>query len=274
MLFANQAAVAIQNARQVKELRRLHEERLATERLNAQLETAKAVQSGLLPLRPPEMPGWDMAFRWRPALQIGGDFYDSIDLGGGNWGVVIGDVADKGIPAAIYMSLALSMIRAPAAGKSDPEQVLLGSNHWLVSGSHSGIFVTVLYGIIRSDDHTITLCSAGHNPMLVRRAKAGTVEEVQAGGIVLGVERSPQFNRSVVSLEAGDVAVLYTDGVTEAMNAAGVPFGQDQLEAFHGSNLPDSAQGVVEARDVAIAAHTVDAEQSDDITHIVIRAMA
>ncbi len=273
LLFANQAAVAIQNARQVDELRQLHEERLATERLNAQMETAKAVQSGLLPAHPPKLQNWDLAFRWRPALQIGGDFYDFIELDDSCWGVVVGDVADKGIPAAIFMSLALSMIRAESSGRKDPEAVFRLVNRSLVSGSHSGIFVTAAYGVLRSDGRAITVSSAGHNPVLIRKASSGAVEALDLPGTVLGVEDDSRLEHTEIELEPGDVALFYTDGVTEAMNEEGVPFGQDRLEALMASDLPKSADGICQVLVAAVADYTGVAEQSDDLTHIVIRAV-
>lgn len=271
LLFANQAAVAIQNARQVEELRRLHEERLATERLNAQLETAKAVQTGLLPAHPPTLTGWDVATRWRPALQIGGDFYDFIDLGDGYWGIVVGDVADKGIPAAIFMSVALSMIRSHSGGTREPQEVMRQVNERMVSGSNSGIFVTAVYAIVRAGGSTISVCSAGHNPVLIRRA-GGDVEVVSVAGTVLGVEADSNLQHAQVELAPGDVAVLYTDGVTEAMDPDGVPFGQERLEKLLASALPDSAEGICQALVQAVTTHAGGAEQSDDITHIVLRA--
>lgn len=272
-MFANQAAVAIQNARQVEELRRLHEERLAIERLNAQMETAKAVQTGLLPAHPPKLQNWELAVRWQPALQIGGDFYDFIELRDGSWGVVVGDVADKGIPAAIFMSLALSMIRAESSGRRDPEGVFRRVNRSLVSGSHSGIFVTAAYGVLHPDGRGITICSAGHNPVLIRRASSGRVEPLELPGTVLGVEDNSRLEHAEVKLDPGDVALFYTDGVTEAMNAAGVPFGQDRLEALLASDLPDTAEGICGKLVEAVADYTGDAQQSDDLTHIVIRAV-
>jgi serine phosphatase RsbU (regulator of sigma subunit) len=273
VLFANQAAVAIQNARQVEELERLHQERLATERLNAQLETAKAVQSGLLPAEPPEIAGWELTVRWRPALQIGGDFYDFIDLGDGRWGIVVGDVADKGIPAAIFMSVALSLMRTHAADNTDPSRVLEIVNRKLVSGSHSGIFVTAVYGVLDPANSTITLASAGHNPILVRKAADGSVESSNPAGMVLGVESEPGLKQAQVSLNPGDLAILYTDGITEAMDPDNHQFGSERLEAFLESDLPNSAGQVAEALDHAIAEHVADSEQSDDITYIVIRAL-
>lgn len=272
VLFANQAAVAIQNARQIEELQWLHEERLASERLKAQLQTAQAVQTGLLPKEPPIIAGWDLAVSWKPALQIGGDFYDFIPLGGSRWGIVIGDVADKGIPAAVYMSVALSTVRSLASADRSPSSLLQSVNRELLRGSNSGSFVSVICGLLHAGGSTITLSTAGHNPPLIRRANAGRVESMQPSGMVLGVESDLDINQAQLDLSPGDVAVLYTDGVTEAMSPNGEPFGLQRLMSLLRADLPYSARGISEAIDQSVSEHASSAEQSDDITHLVLRA--
>lgn len=245
-------AVAIQNARQVGELERLHEQRLIAERINAQLDTAKAVQSGLLPAEPPAIGRWALAIRWQPPLQIGGDFYDSMDLGQGQWGIVVGGVADKGIPVAIFMSVVLSLMRTHAADNPKPIRVLETVNHKLVSGSRSGFFVTAVYRVLDPTDSTIMLASAGHIPILVRRASDGRIQSSNPGGMVLGVERNPGLKNAKITLDPGNLVLLYTDGVTEAMNRDGRQFGPDRLEAFLEPDLPQSASQVADALDHAI----------------------
>lgn len=272
MLFANQAAVAIQNARQVEELRDLHEERLAAERLSAQMQTAKAVQAGLLRRKPPDLDGWDLAVSWKPALEIGGDFYDFIDLGDGYWGLVIGDVADKGIPAAVFMSVALATVRSLAGRRQDPSDVLRNVNRELFSGSRSGNFVSAIYGVLHAGNSTLSLSMAGHNPLLIRRSESGNVESLPPSGMVLGVERQRMFETANIDLSPGDVAVFYTDGVTEAMSPNGEPFGLERLEKFFRDSVPQSARAISEALDREIREHAASAEQSDDITHVVVRA--
>ncbi len=231
-LFANQAAVAIANARQVEELSVLHLQQLEKERLDQQLQMASAVQGGFLPTEPPDIMTLDAAAFWEPALQIGGDFYDFIELEGGEWGLVVADVSDKGIPAALFMSMARSLFRSFARRASEPAQILTEVNQEMLMSAQSGMFVTAIFAIYDPGSGDLRLSNGGHNRPLLLRAGSDHVEIIDMPGTALGVIGTAEFETFRLSLRGGDRLLLYTDGVTEAINQDRDPFGLDRLRTW------------------------------------------
>ncbi|HMO58490.1 MAG TPA: SpoIIE family protein phosphatase [Roseiflexaceae bacterium] len=298
---------------QTLERERLHQEALARHRLEQELDLARSIQSGFLPDCCPVLPGYEISAFYRAARQVGGDFYDFIDLpdvqsdtelaagsaaayqadltfwrtgrlppptprravpaapSARRFGIVIADVTDKGVPAALFMVLSRTLIRATASDGREPADVLARANHLILSDARSGLFVTCFYGILDTQEHTYTYANGGHNYPLVYRAAFGEVEQLQAQGIVLGIVPDPQFAQRTTTLEPGDVLCLYTDGVTEAMDGRRQFFEEERLiEVLRRSHHLDPEQIIDRILD-AVTAFMGGAPQNDDVTLVVLK---
>jgi len=206
------------SARLVAALERAHFYEVAERRrilLENELEIAREVQAGLMPRGMPEIPGFSLAVSWHPAREVGGDFYNIFPLEEGRWGVVIGDVADKGTAAALYMAMVHSLILSGALRNRSPAAVLMEVNQTFIRQSSSGVFVTAFLAVLDSKKHTLQYANAGHNPPIVRHT-SGAIETLTKTGSALVVFSEMQIGETTLRLEPGDAVVLYTDGVTEA----------------------------------------------------------
>jgi serine phosphatase RsbU (regulator of sigma subunit) len=271
VLFANQAAVAIANARQVEQLEEFHAQQIEKERLDQQLRTARAVQAGLLPAEIPVIPGWDIAAVWRPALQLGGDCYDVIPLAPERWGLLMADVSDKGIPAALLMAVTHSLFRVYASAELSPRETLARVNRDLVATSHSGMFVTAVYAGADTSTGEVRVAGAGHPPALVVRHPGRHVDAIRVGGMPLGIEEETAFDEETIHLHPGEEIVLYTDGVTEAGDDAGGLFGAARLEAaLHLGAGASAGQRIAELED-AVRRFAGEVPASDDVACLVLR---
>lgn len=216
------AARAIENARLFK---------VAVEkgRLERELQMASEIQRNLLPSTLPDAAGYEIAPYWVAAREVAGDFYDAFDLPDGRFGTVIADVSDKGAPAALFMAVARTLIRSSAYSGSTAVETMWHTNDLLVpDAEESGMFVTVFYSEFHADGTSINV-NGGHNPPALYRASTGEVEYMQTGGRALGWFPGNVFEAVEVQLEPGDIIVYYTDGLTEAENPAGEPYGEDRL---------------------------------------------
>ncbi len=261
--FAAQAAVAIDMAS-------LHQAALEKERLERELELAFEMQSSLIPLRTPRIPGWDFAAYWKPARKVGGDFYDFVRVGD-ELGMVIADVADKGMHAALFMALSRSIVRASVTAAPTPADGLTRANRLLCADAKGGMFVTLFYGQLDPSSGELAYVNCGHNPPLIYRTASREFEELGTTGIVLGFDPAWPFEQRRACLEPGDYLVLYTDGVTEATGEGSEQFGDEQLVpsllAGHGKAAGEVLDGVRAALEVFIG----EATQFDDITLVVIK---
>jgi serine phosphatase RsbU (regulator of sigma subunit) len=206
------------SARLAAALERAHFFEVAERRriiLENELEIAREVQAGLMPREMPEIPGFNLACAWHPAREVGGDFYNIFPLEEGRWGIVIGDVADKGTAAALYMAMVQSLILSGALRNLSPAAVLLEVNQTIIRQSSSGIFITAFFAILDSKKQTLRYANAGHSPPMVRHA-SGVLESLKRTGSALGVFSDLQISETNISLEPGDAVVMYTDGVTDA----------------------------------------------------------
>lgn len=220
--IAQQASLAIQSEK-------LQREVVERERLERELQLAREIQQSFLPNFLPSFPGWELDIRWRPAREVGGDFYDAFILPGNRLGVVIADVADKGIPAALFMTLVRTLIRATIREELSPANVLEIVNDLLVSETEHGLFITVFYMVVTPQTGLITYANAGHNPPLVLRSQSDVIDKLSATGMALGVLENIQINEGTLTLNPGDAIVLYTDGLTEAFSSSGEMFGEDRV---------------------------------------------
>ncbi len=245
------------------------------ERLKRDIEIAQEVQRSFLPRRMPEVEGLDLAAMCLPALQVGGDYYDFIEVAPGKLAVVIGDVSGKGIEAAFYMTLAKGFVQTLACAEASPAEVLRRLNTLFCRNAPRGVFISMIYGLIDVEAQRFTFARAGHNPLIVRRSPHRAPKFVQPGGMAIGLVSGARFDRSleerILPLKAGDALVLYTDGFSEATNAQGEQFGDDRLvhavEAAGARSARDVLRGVSES----VHRHVEGADRHDDMTVVVVR---
>ncbi len=238
-------------------------------RLERELDMARAVQASLLPQRRPSIPGFGLAADWRSAREVAGDFYDIFELPHQRWGLVIGDVSDKGAPAALYMAMVRSLIRSAAAQSTSPARVLLEVDRSLRRLSTSGMFVTVFYAVLDPAAHLLIYANAGHSPPIVRRS-TGPIQQLTRTGPLLGVFDQIGLDDETLQLEPGDVVVAYTDGLTEAFNANGEEYGVDRIIAKI-ADFPDTPADLLECLLSDLSAFAGSAPQADDITLFILR---
>lgn len=219
--FANAAAIAIEKAV-------LHEELVEKKRIESQLEVARQVQASLLPDREPDVPGFDIAAENLPTYEVGGDYYDFIDLPDGHLGVAIADVSGKGVPAALIMATFRAALRTQVRNDFAIGQIVRKVNYLLWESTSDAQFVTAVYGVLDTGTGRFTYTNAGHNPPIVVRMD-GTIEELNRGGPAMGVFEEATYEEAVVDLHSGDSLVLYTDGVVESADEQGREFGLKRL---------------------------------------------
>lgn len=275
--FANQAALAIQRAglidelrAKVRELETAQAELVKKERLEREIELARQVQQSVLPKTFPEIPGCRFAAKNEPARQVGGDFYDVIPLEDGHFGVLIGDVSDKGMPAALSMAITRSLIQAEAHRSRSPREVLLNVNRLLLESGNQGGFVSVFYGIVNPASHSLRYSRAGHDrPILLRD---GRMEFLQGEGSVLGILDGGEIHltEEEFRLRQGDRLVFYTDGLTDVMNEAESFFGLERLSSLVLRAGGLDAETFCSEVFRSLAEFQGAAEQFDDMTMVVL----
>jgi sigma-B regulation protein RsbU (phosphoserine phosphatase) len=249
------------------------------ERKKTELAIAAEIQQSFLPDTIPQIEGYDIAGRSVMAKEVGGDFFDVIPfevfpLGSGKLGIVIGDVSGKGIPAALFMALSRIVVRVNATWHaSRPAAAIRDANAIISKDSKSGMFVTLFYGYLDSTTHTLTYVNAGHNPPIHYRAADGTLSELGATGIAMGLLDEAEYTQDTVQLAAGDLLILYTDGITEAENARLEMFTLERLKKIILASLALPAGDITREILGAVKSFTGDHQQSDDITLLVIRGL-
>ncbi len=261
--IASSAAIAIENAR-------LYQLAVEQGRLERELQVARGVQASLLPRETPRLPGWEIAARWQPAREVAGDYYDFI-FEDRQMGLVIGDVSDKGTPAALFMALTRSTVRASVARGRTPAETIVHANRLIVADSTDGMFVSLFYGCLDVDSGDMTFVNAGHNPPLLYRAAQNELTALERTGMVLGVDEDSPYTQVHVRLESGDFLFLYTDGVTDAMNAQGQPFGYEHLQQVVLEYGRASASAMVTGIENAVNRHIGLTAPFDDITMVAVK---
>ncbi len=219
--IADQCALAIQTAQ-------LQEEAVAIRSFEREMELARNIQLSLLPENPPNIDGWDIAAYYRPARLVGGDFYDFIPLSNDKYAFIIADVSDKGVHAAMFMTICNTVIRAVASTKRGPEETLRLVNKLIMQSNRSELFVTGWYGILDTNTGTLAYSSGGHNPPLLIR-QDGQFHELRLKGMALGIIENIRLNEATISLQHGDILFAYTDGLTEARREDMAEFGEADL---------------------------------------------
>lgn len=235
-----------------------------------ELSICKEIQEKLLPERIPAIPGYDIQSHYRSAKEVGGDYYDFIVIDQTHLGIIVADVAGKGVPGAMVMTMARSLVRLASVRNVSPADTFKKVNRILAKDIRRGMFVTAAYMVLNVKTRKLKVASAGHNPVVLFRAATGELELLKPNGIALGFDKGTIFDNHIkeveVQLETGDRIVSYTDGVNEAMDAAGEEFGDDKFHAVVKESSRKTSKEFVEAIVKALDGHRAGAEQSDDIT--------
>ena len=248
---------------------------LAHEKVTQELAQAARIQEGFLPEKIPELSGWEITALLKPAHETSGDFYDFINLSDGRLGIVVADVADKGMGAALFMTTCRTLIRTFAEehpGK--PEMVLAQANRRMLDDTRGGLFVTVFYGVLDLTRGALTYCNAGHNPpYLFSSAKGGELQALTRTGMPLGIIKETDWEQGSIVFNSGDVLIAYTDGVTEAQNSKQQFYEQSRLTSTIQTKLGASAHTIQEAVTQDIEGFIGEAPLFDDMTLMIIRKL-
>jgi sigma-B regulation protein RsbU (phosphoserine phosphatase) len=264
--ISSSAAVAIENAR-------LYQVAVEKGRLERELQVARQVQASLLPRTTPKVAGWEFAARWKPAREVSGDFYDFVPCGD-QLGLIIADVSDKGMPAALFMALSRSIVRASATASPSPADAIHQANRLICADSADSMFVTLVYARLDPATGQVVYVNAGHNPPLLYSVEQSTLIELPSTGMALGVFEDVEFEERRVQLGPGDFILLYTDGVSEAMDPESRMFGEERLRRVLLDRPDAPAEALAAALEEALAAFTGPSARSDDVTFVVVRRLA
>jgi serine phosphatase RsbU (regulator of sigma subunit) len=235
-----------------------------------ELEMAVKVQSQLIPLHLPEIPGWDFAARWQPAKEVSGDYYDFIP-NKGRMGIVIADVSGKGMHAALFMASTRSILRAKATAFMSPAENLTQANELLCADAAQGMFVTLFYAEVEPESPAVSYVSCGHNPPFWYRSDRKEIAELAPTGCVLAVKEGLRYEAQRIDVGRGDVILFYTDGFTEAFDENRQLFGEERLKAVLQRTAAEPAARILEAVQREVDAFVGSAPQSDDQTIVVAR---
>lgn len=244
-------------------------------RLDQDLQVAHEIQRILLPANSPDVAGFQISGINVPARQVSGDYYDYIKVDDTHCGLAIADVSGKGVPASLIMAMCRSVLRSEAGGTLSPCTVLREVNAQLFPDIKEDMFISMAYAIIEQNSGTITLCRAGHDAPLLYTARDQSVSKINPPGMALGIDSGGVFNRVTndfsLTLETDDCLVLYTDGVTEALDTEGEEFGMANVIKAIQASASEGAAGIITRLTDDLRAFVGNHPQHDDITLIVIR---
>ncbi|MEN6435236.1 MAG: GAF domain-containing protein [Anaerolineaceae bacterium] len=261
--IAQQISLAIQNEH-------FNRERVNQVRINSEIQFARRIQENFLPETLPEVPDWTLAIRWKTAREVGGDFYDLYQFPDGRVVLVIADVSDKGMPAALYMTVTRTLIRSYAAESKTPAEILQKVNDQLTSERKSAMFVTAVVALLDPQNGTMICSNAGHNPPMILRNKKGKVERIPHGGIALGVTEDCQLINYSTILAPGDSLLMYTDGLTDAISSEGELFGEERLVTLLKQLNKKPAVMLLDEIEKEISNFAKDTPAFDDVTMVAI----
>jgi len=265
MLLASQVAIIIEKVM-------LHEQMIEKQRLETQLEVARQVQLELLPGRDPQLENFDISAYNFPTEEVSGDYYDWVRIYDDQIGIVIADVSGKGVPAALLMSFLRASLRAATHIGYAPHISMSKVNYLLWESIERNQFVTAFYGILDATNRTLSYSNAGHNPPLLMRVD-GTVRFEERGGVPLGMFRDSRYYEYFETIEPGEVFVLYTDGVTEAMNSTDEEYGRDRLVTAVRACRELPAREMIDFIHRDLTAWTEGRGAHDDVTFFIIKAL-
>jgi serine phosphatase RsbU (regulator of sigma subunit) len=265
MLLASQVAIIIEKVM-------LHEQLIEKQRLQTQLEVARQVQLQLLPGRDPQIEGYDISAYNFPTEEVSGDYYDWVRVYDDQIGIVIADVSGKGVPAALLMAFLRASLRAATHIGYAPHISMSKVNYLLWESIERNQFVTAFHGILDATNRTLSYSNAGHSPALLMKAD-GTSHFEERGGVPLGMFRDSRYYEYFETIESGEVLVLYTDGVTEAMNAAGEEYGRERLITAVRECRDQPARDMIDFMHRDLIAWTEGHGITDDVTFFIVKAL-
>ncbi len=265
MLLAAQVAIIIEKVM-------LHEQLIEKKRLEGQLEVARQVQLELLPAKDPQLAGFDISAYNFPTEEVSGDYYDWVKIFDDQIGLVIADVSGKGVPAALLMAFLRASLRAATHIGYSPNVSMAKVNYLLWESIERNQFVTAFYGILDATNRTISYTNAGHNPPLQVSAD-GKHQFIERGSLPLGMFKDTRYHEYYQTIEPGEMIVLYTDGVTEALNPKGEEYGRDRLARAVKANLDLNARDLIAAVHKEVNDWTDGQGANDDVTFFVIKAL-
>ena len=238
--------------------------------IRAQQRAATQIQRQLLPKANPDIDGYDIAGASTPAQDVGGDTYDFIPAQNGRWGISLGDVSGKGVPAALLMANVQATLRAQTLADIPVKERMSRANTHMDESTGAENFVTVFYGLLDPTEHSLDFCCAGHDPPLFYSGD-GPPREIQSSGPALGVISPFEYQEETLAFAPGDMLVIYSDGVTDATNAAGEMFGFERLKQTIDEHRTLTAEALVQKVFDTVNAFVGSAPQFDDLTAVVMR---
>ena len=268
MTLTNSMSLSLENARLFNETERL------LNLMESELMIARRTQRSILPLRMPHRHDYDFGSLIAPARAIGGDFYDFIYLNKDQLSLVIGDVSDKGLPAALFMALTFSLLRAETAQSNDPYQILLNVNRYLLKMNASGMFVTVLYGILDCTTGIFNYARAGHLPPIILDASGKPIKVSMDVGQPLGLFDNVKLDIQELIIPTGGLALLFSDGLNEAADSQEKEFGFERITQELFTNREESAKVICKKLWNAVNTHSGDLPHQDDFVTVIIKRHA
>jgi phosphoserine phosphatase RsbU/P len=265
MLLASQVAIIIEKVM-------LHEQLIEKKRLEGQLEVARQVQLELLPAKDPQLEGFDISAYNYPTEEVSGDYYDWVRIFDDQIGLVIADVSGKGVPAALLMAFLRASLRAATHIGYSPHISMAKVNYLLWESIERNQFITAFYGILDVTNKTLTYTNAGHNPPILLD-KDGNYRFIEKGSLPLGMFRDTRYHEYYLTTEPGEILLLYTDGVTEALNSRGEEFGRVRLAEAVKANRQLSARELIAEVHKVVIDWTDGLGATDDVTFFVIKAL-
>jgi phosphoserine phosphatase RsbU/P len=259
--IASTAAIAIENAR-------LYQVAVDKGRMERELQMARKVQGSLLPESIPQAPGWEFAALWKPAREVGGDYFDFIPTKD-RQNFIIADVTDKGMPAALFMAFTRTAVRASLRQSSSPSESLRLANHLICADSNDALFVSLFLGSLNPETGELTYANAGHHPPFHYSREKNVLLPLKSTGMQLGMDPYSSYKQHTILLQPGDFVFLYTDGVTDAANGTGLDFGIEGIQQNLLSSTNEPADGIVHSIDQAIENFAGELGQFDDVTILV-----
>ena len=262
---------------QIRYIKTMQQEHSQLESIKGDLAIAREIQQAILPRIFPPFPEnaeqLDIAALMNAAKDVGGDFYDFFRIDDQRIGFVVADVSGKGVPAAIFMAVSRTLIRATGVRGVSPAECISYSNGLLAQESANYMFVTVFYGIYNIATGQVTYTNAGHNPPYLMKADGTILQLPFSSDLVVGAIDDFKYSEETLQLEHGDTLLLYTDGVTEAINSGDEEFGEQRLQAVLAQLTSNSSQDIIERIKACVSDFAGEAEQSDDITLLAIKRL-
>ncbi|MCI0452571.1 MAG: SpoIIE family protein phosphatase [Candidatus Latescibacteria bacterium] len=266
-IIAGQSAQIIENAR-------LYEEEKALVSMKEQVKLAAQIQQDLLPKAPPRLDGYDIAATSMAAQMVGGDYYDFVRVRDGRWAVCLGDVSGKGLPASLLMATLQATLRGQTALEQTVRETISRSNRLIYQSTDPEKFATLFFAVLDAPGGALAFCNAGHEyPMLFKKG-GGEPARLVTGGMALGVLEEFPYEEDAARMDPGDTLIVYSDGITDAVNEFDQPFGEDRLRGVVTEHASGRADEILNRVVAAVKAHEGGAPRIDDLTLIVVKRIA